>query len=105
MQVKMRTTYAGPGGTCQAGQVINLEDALAQSLIESGQAVKVIGGKQFIENPVTDDGNPTALEVPNFERMKVKEIAEWAEANEFDLDGATSKKDMIAKIKDHLPEE
>ena len=41
MLIRMRTTYAGPAGTCAAGAEISLPDDVANPLIESGNAEKV----------------------------------------------------------------
>ena len=41
MLIRMRTTYAGPAGTCAAGAEISLPDDVATALIKSGNAEKV----------------------------------------------------------------
>jgi len=41
MRVMMRTTYAGPRGTCSAGGFIDLPDAEAKSIIDGNYGVEV----------------------------------------------------------------
>lgn len=41
MRVKMRTTYAGPHGTCSAGGTLDLPPPVAYDLIERGYASQV----------------------------------------------------------------
>ena len=43
MQVKMRTGYASPAGTCGPGQVIDVPDEEAEALINGGYA-EAVGG-------------------------------------------------------------
>lgn len=39
LRVQMRTNYAGPGGTCEAGKRIELAEGEARELIAGGYAV------------------------------------------------------------------
>jgi hypothetical protein len=43
MRVRMRTTYAGPGGTARAGATIDVDDEEAAMLIDRGYAEAIDG--------------------------------------------------------------
>lgn len=49
MRVRMHTTYAGPGGACDAGKTIDLPESEAKALVAAGYASELAAGGE----PVT----------------------------------------------------
>lgn len=64
MQVRVLTTYAGPLGNAQAGQVLDLPEAEAVALIKAGSARPV--GTPPAARRETATSKPDELRIPDF---------------------------------------
>ncbi len=61
MRVRMKTQYAGPGGSAGPGSTIDLEDAEANGLIAGGYAEAVPAEPQLPLEPVAAEEHAAEL--------------------------------------------
>jgi hypothetical protein len=72
MQVRLRTTIAGPGLTAGPGDVISLDETTASALVESGYAEVVTDGREASATPTSASVTPseTAMSGPARRRRR-----------------------------------
>lgn len=69
MRIELRTTMAGPNGVFQPGSIIDIDDAQAKHLIDTGQAIAVL---QPVALPVREVEVETATEESSGERAAMR---------------------------------
>ncbi|MFD9445506.1 hypothetical protein ACFWBR_42325 [Streptomyces sp. NPDC060006] len=90
-RVTMKTLYAGPDRTVQAGQTAEFEEAEAEALVAGGYGIYEGDTRPKPETAAEPKDKP-------LDKRSVDELKAYAAEHEIDLGTATKKADILAAI-------